>query len=104
LAQGASLRQYIGAAITFLSFTFISLSPFSQLSLSPNLYISFLISISLAISISLPISIYLPIFLSLHYTEKHKISITGAKNLLRFAYSWGHRLKIVVYLAETEIH
>jgi hypothetical protein len=26
------------------------------------------------------------------------------KNLLRFSYSWGNRLKIVLYLAETEIH
>jgi hypothetical protein len=24
----------------------------------------------------------------------------GANNSLRFAYSWGHRLKIVLYLAE----
>ncbi len=28
--------------------------------------------------------------------------MTGANNLLRLAYSWGDRLKIVVYLAETE--
>jgi hypothetical protein len=42
--------------------------------------------------------------ISLHYTEKHKIFMTGANNLLRLACSWGHRLKIVVYLAETEIH
>jgi hypothetical protein len=88
--QGTLLYQYIGPGITlFCFFCFISLSPFSQLFLSPNL-----ISISFAISISsLSLS---PIFL--HYTEKHKIFITGANNLLRFAYLWGHRLKIVVLL------
>jgi hypothetical protein len=85
LAQVASLRQYIGAEITFFPFFFYLSVSISQLSLSPNLYISLPISISLAISISL------------HYKEKHKIFITGANNLLRFAYSWGHRLKIVVY-------
>jgi hypothetical protein len=103
LAQGASLRQYIGAVITFFNCPFISKSPFSQLSLSPNLYISFPISISLATSFSFPISISLAISslpISLHYKEKHKIFMTGANNLLRLAYSWGHRLKIVVYLAE----
>jgi hypothetical protein len=43
---------------------------------SPHLYIFFVISISL------------------HYTENDS---------LRFAYSWRHRQKIVLYLAETEI-
>ncbi len=79
LAQGASLGQYIGAGITFFNFPLISLSPFSQLSPSPNLYIYLPISISLAISISLPISISLAIS-SLPLsptTEKHKIFITG---------------------------
>jgi hypothetical protein len=100
LAQGASLHQYIGVGITFFNFPVISLSTFSQLSLSPNLYIS------LAISISLPISISLAIFslpLAPHYTEKQNI-YKGGEHLLRFAYSWGHRLKIVIYLTETEIH
>jgi hypothetical protein len=49
------VASYIGAVITFFNCPFISLPPFSQLFLSPNLYISLPISISLAISISLPV-------------------------------------------------
>jgi hypothetical protein len=99
-----------------LSFFLLSLCLHSLsylcLPISRPISISLAISISFAICISLPISISIPISISslslspisLHYTEKHKTFITGANNLLRFAYSWGHRLKIAVYLAETEIH
>ena len=85
------------------------------------LSVSVLSAISVSQSLHLPPHLHLPRHLhlfpylhlprqllatsiSLHNTEKHKIFMTGANNLLRLAYSWGHRLKIVVYLAETEIH
>ncbi len=42
------------------------------------------------------------ISISLHFTENKFKS--ESNNLQRFSYSWGHRLKIVHYLAETEIH
>ncbi len=106
------LHQYIGAAITFFCFSFyLSVSILSAISVSQSLHFPHHLHLPrhlhpppprhpLPISISsLSLS---PI--SLHYTEKHKIFITGANNVLRFTYPWGHRLKIVVYLAKTEIH
>ncbi len=42
------------------------------------------------------------IYISLHYTENKFKS--KANNLLRLTYSWGHCLKIVLYLAEMEIY
>jgi hypothetical protein len=82
LAQGASLRQYIGAGITFFNFPFISVSVLSAFSVSPSLH--------LHRHLHLPPYLHLPCHLlnaaiSLHYTEKHKIFITGANNLLRLA-------------------
>jgi hypothetical protein len=81
-----------------LSFSFyISVSVLSAISVSQSLH--------LLPHIHLPRHLHLlATSISLHYTEKHKIFKTGASNLLRLAYSWGHCLKIVVYLAETEIH
>jgi hypothetical protein len=77
------------------------ISVFQSLRLPPHLHLSR--------HLYLPPYLHLPRHLlttsiSLHYKEKHKIFLMGANNLLRLAYSWGHRLKIVVYLAETEIH
>jgi hypothetical protein len=41
--------------------------------------------------------------LSPSITQKTKFK-SEANNLLRFSYSWGNCLKIVLYLAEMEIH
>jgi hypothetical protein len=78
------LRQYIGAAITFFRFSFY---------LSFSILSACLPSLHLHTHLHLPCHLHLPPHLpSLHYTEKHKIFITGVNNLL--PYSWGHRLKI----------
>jgi hypothetical protein len=78
--------------ITFFHFSFyLSVSIFSAISVSPSQH--------------LPPHLHLiTISISLHHPEKPKNIRNGANNLLRFAYSWGHRLKIVVFLAELEIH
>jgi hypothetical protein len=99
LAQSASLRQYIWAGIpsfhSLVIITYISLSSFSQL--SPYLYIFLPISISLAISFFFAISI------CLSYTENQNNSKQGCTVCCVLPYLWGHRLKIVLYLAEPEI-
>jgi hypothetical protein len=104
LAKSASLPQYIGAGFHSSVDFFTSLSQYSQL--YPYIYISLPISISFSlpifISFSLAIS-FLAISISLYYTENKIIQNRG----LKFAafcliISWGHCLKIVFYLAETE--
>jgi hypothetical protein len=78
----------------------ISLSLFSQLSLSPLLYIS-LHTLHLPphphLHLNLPPHLYLP---PLH----RKQSQSGGNSSLRFAYSWENCLKIVLYSAEMERH
>jgi hypothetical protein len=83
------------------------------------LKISFYLSVSVlsAISVSqflhlppprhlhLPPYLHLPRYLlatsiSLHYTEKHKIFITGANNLLRLAYLWPRPIPNVCHLPD----
>jgi hypothetical protein len=44
---------------------------------------------------------YMPWYLSPLHSKQTQ---TEANNFLRFSYSWRHRLKIVLYLAETETH
>jgi hypothetical protein len=96
-AQRSSLRQYNWRRNNPLGFFLLSpVSILSAISVSHSLY--------LLSHLHLPCHLHILISISLHCTEKHKIFITGANNLLRFAYSWGHRLKIVLYLAEMEIH
>jgi hypothetical protein len=91
-----------------LSFSsYLSVSILSAISVSQSIHLlpHLLRHLRLPPYLHLPRHLHLlAISVSLHYTEKHKIVITGANNLLRLDYSWGHCLKIVVYLAETEIH
>jgi hypothetical protein len=90
----------------YLSVSVLSaISVFQSLHLPPHLHLHLPRHLHLLPYLHLPRHLYLlATSISLHYAEKHKIFLTGANNLLRLAYSWGHRLKIVVYLAETEIH
>jgi hypothetical protein len=92
------LRLYTSTGITFFHFSFcLSVSILSAISVSqspsPSLYPSPSPSSSPTPSLSPSPSPLLAISISLHYTEKQNIFKTGANNLLRFAYSWGHRLK-----------
>jgi hypothetical protein len=109
LAQDASLRQYIGAGITFFLFSFylsvsilsavsvlpISPSPSPSPSLSPSTSFRYLYFLDISFSL---------ISLSPSITQKKQNIQNVGKNLQHFAFSWGIRLKIVVYLVEAAIH
>jgi hypothetical protein len=102
LEQGASLRKYIGAGIgTHLSLfcRFLYLHSFSYLRLPISTSPTQSPSPSPSLSpLPSPSSSPSPFII-----KKKNKSKLGANNLLRFAYSWGHCLKIVLYLTESEI-